>query len=1105
MNNIAYLIQSQFPSIYQNEGKELIAFMEAYYEWIETTKKMSVHENKNFLESVDIDTTMDEFIEHFKEVYLKDFPFIMATDKRFLVKNIMDFYQSKGSKKSLELLMRILFNQDAEIYFPGSDILRVSDSQWYRPTYIEVSKSDRTLTFLDKQITGASTKSKAFVEGVIRKRVDGKIVDIVYLSDLRGDFKTGEQITDDGRLADAPRILGSMTTVNIELGGRESKIGDVFDVITKEGRRGKVRVTGTEDATGRVDFTIENPGYGYTNTTDGTASNVYISDGVIFTNNPASKLIQFEEVIQRIEEIRILSATGLQNLQNGDIVVGRTSAGANIVTGSVISVANVSGNGAVINGPSANVMVKVQLAGDTTFTQQIRINTADGKQFSNGEMIEEESEVRLDMSSITGTFQIGEQAEQKVYTETGNDSVLNYTTVSGGLQLILDSTEGLVRGQNWVKLSGTGATPNASGTYIDSIINSTAVSLTNRYMSLGTGTGKFEKLKTLKNYAFGKVAAANATSVTLEDAWGNFDTDYALNGITSGAVGDIASVFLDSTLTGARAVVTSVAPTYITVKDVMDRSNGNRIFNNGNKIRGMKTKIIDEVVSSSTTGANILAKQGAPTANGIIDIVTRKYAKGMVIGANSIAFGVWGNTEPFFYSEDGEYYVETVREKLIDPPRNPDGSILNLNMKIDKIATGVGADFQIGNLEDTETLTLNTDHVNDDNISGIPYLNIRLDGGGSGVGFVTGTNIVVSGNAYINNASLTFTGGGLNGGEPIVPASGIIRTNANGSITLITLTNLGEGYFSAPTITLPPTTGQVANLTPIMDYGYGFEKNPMGDEGTIIADVLTSEIFTIGKIASLTRINPGRLYNVDPFVTVRNDYIASFARRDIIIYVSDIVGAFLPGEELLQIVPDGLGSTTTAKGTVKEFELTGAGTGVLHVQRNSFNAGFIQSIPITGERTSSTAFVETITDDLASSIMGENAVISGKVIAANGIVTSVEVIDSGYGYIDKGPVTLFREGFPYVVSARSFLGKQGIGEGYWKTNNSQLNSEKKIQDNRYYQEFSYDVLSGVSLNRYKGIINQVLHVSGNQIFGQVVKYSTAKNPITAVTSSLTIG
>jgi hypothetical protein len=1021
VKTVSQLVENQFPAFYKEDGPGFVAFVKAYYEFLETTDKYTYKENRELFNSNDIDDTLNEFLGHFKEKYLADFPFVTATDKRFMIKHIMDYYRSKGSKQSLELLMRLLYNEDVEVYYPGEDILKASDSEWYRPVYIELSKSSRTRGFLNKQIRGSNSGATAFVEGVVTKRVDGKIIDVVYLSSVRGNFSRNDRVTDDGTIKNAPKIVGSLTTLTIETGGRNNIVGDIFDVITDQGRQGKVRVDGIENATGKVDFKIVEGGYGYTNSAlSATATDVYVSDALLYTDNSNTVLdfIRFEPVVQRLETLTLLSATDINSTAVvGNYLLGQSGANAFVANGYIVSIANTDSGGFPILAPSANSTIVVQVIGDTTFTNQIRINLTDNKNFIAGEYIEEESEISFVISSPTGAFTVGE-----IVSQTGRDIVSN----------------------------------------------------------------------TITSFAFARVTATTGTSITTDRAWGNWTTSIAIVGKTSGSVAAVDSFV--TVQQGARAFITAKAAGYIAVREIFGA------FTNTKRIRGTRTKLIDTITSTSVTGAADVRLNGVVTSNGVIDTVANSYVSGIVVGSNTIAVGVYGNTSPFFYANTGGIFqLETLRENLISPPRYANGDIIELNKNILGIATGGSADFKVGLIENTETVTLNTDMIGANNTANTPFIDIKLNGANSGIGFVDSVTINTGGTLYSNGTVVSFTGGGFAGGDPYTNATGLIATNAGGTITSITITAPGEGYFSPAVINIGTTTGVVANVAVNMDYGYGFVKLPNSDNNTLLIDALNNENFTIGTIASLTRINPGVNYNADPFIAVHNKYVASYERRNFYMYVSNITGSFRVGESLTQII----GGTGTAKGKVISYTREG-NTATILVERNAFNIAFQSQYRITGVTTNSSADVDSVIDDETSDVLGDNATISGTVIAANGIVTSVEVFDSGYGYIPNGEVTLERDGFPFIITATSNVTRQGVGEGYWKTTNSHLNSEKKLEDNIYYQEYSYDVLSGLSLNRYENILKKVLHVSGNELFGSVSKTTKIESQLSVANSVIEI-
>ena len=997
---ISHIIESQFPAYYREQGAELVAFIKAYYEFLESSNEYSTKLSRQMFELKDIDDSLNSFLIHFKNEFLADFPSIITSNRRFAIKHILDLYSTKGSKYSLELLMKLLYNQEIDVYYPGDDILKPSDSLWYQPIYVEVTKSPRTKTFINKEITGSVTGSKGFVESIITKLVNGKLIDIVYLSSVQGQFKFGEKITDNDSLRGAPTINGSLTSINIVSGGKDNEIGDILDVIGNQAKHGKVRVTGITNATGRVNFNLVDGGYGYTTT---NSTSVYVSTAILNVNNANLSYSLYEPVLQRIEKVYLASATNINSANVGDYLSGRNAANTVVANSIIISVANTNATGNVITTASANSLVTVQLIGDTTFADQKILTLSSATAYSVGELIDEQSIVTLTVSSNTG-FSVDDAVSQTIREPVSN---------------------------------------------------------------------------TITSRAFGLVESSTATTIVVKEAWGTFVTTQSLIKTSDPTVNcSVSSVTVSNT--GARGLVTNVTGSNVSVRIVYGT------FDASNKIRGDRTKLIATISSTANTGAANVYLNGNNNANGIIGApagannVTKVYANGFIVGQNTTAIGIYGNTQPFFYSNAGIFYVETNRELLISPPKYANGSIIELNTIITGIRTGEDATFDVGVLENTEVVALNTDIIGANNTANTPFLNIVLNGENSGIGFVASVTVNSGGTSYANNSQVTFTGGGRAGGEPWLQANAYITTNGSGVITTITVSNPGEGYYVSPTLTLPATGGTVANVSPVMNYGYGFIKNPQGEYTDTITSLLTSENFTIGSIGSLDRINPGLNYNADPFTRVYNPYIAGFARGDFYLELDNIIGSFSVGENLEQ--------SNSAKGIVLEYD---SDANLLRVRRTSFNVAFSSGIAITGVDSNASATIIDIQTDSSSRVLGDNAIVTSNVIVANGIATSVEVVDSGFGYTQNGVVTLESTNNQFIIQGTANVLNQGVGEGYWKTTTSHLSSEKKIHDNNYYQEYSYDIISGLSINRYRNKVIKILHVAGNELFGSVEKRSTA--------------
>ena len=149
-NSLSNLVSGRLPEFVRVDHPTLVAFLEAYYEWLQEKDRSGKILSPMVLEDViDIDSSIDEFLNQFKNQFLYGFPEKLAisqetgnpVDPRKLMKNIKAFYRSKGTEKSYEFLFRVLYDASVEFYYPKRDVLRVSDGKWYESTSIKISNS----------------------------------------------------------------------------------------------------------------------------------------------------------------------------------------------------------------------------------------------------------------------------------------------------------------------------------------------------------------------------------------------------------------------------------------------------------------------------------------------------------------------------------------------------------------------------------------------------------------------------------------------------------------------------------------------------------------------------------------------------------------------------------------------------------------------------------------------------------------------------------------------------------------------------------------------------------------------------------------------------
>lgn len=288
---ISPFVQSQFPQLYREYGPNFIAFVRAYYEWLENTGN-PLNQARSLYEYGDIDETLDTFVKYFKNKYMLSIPQTLATDKILLVKHILDLYRSKGSLRAYELLFRILFNEDIKVYIPGDDLFRLSNNQFVKPVYLEVSQSIYLNDIVGKTIVDSTSMASAVVENYSKKLVNNKTINVLTLSAVEGSFKYGHRILCDDLyinskgskiskyefdqlssaekttyslaidISNAPYILGSLSSVGIINGGANFAVGDLINV-QNEGKGGVARVASVRDENGKVTFTLVDGGSGY--------------------------------------------------------------------------------------------------------------------------------------------------------------------------------------------------------------------------------------------------------------------------------------------------------------------------------------------------------------------------------------------------------------------------------------------------------------------------------------------------------------------------------------------------------------------------------------------------------------------------------------------------------------------------------------------------------------------------------------------------------------------------------------------------------------------------------------------------------------------------
>ena len=214
-------VSEQLPEFVRFDHPTFVAFIEAYYEFLET-QDQALNISFGLRDLSDIDDTLEEFVRQFKETYLLNFPEVLAfdsetgrpLDERRIIKNIKAYYKAKGSEKSYKFLFRILFDTNVEFFFPKVDILRASDGKFIIERFMRVTTANGPETFeavggkirQRDRITGEITAS-AKVDRAIQFQSGLYEVTEFVISEIFGDFEPPQRLQFDLELPDGTTKL----------------------------------------------------------------------------------------------------------------------------------------------------------------------------------------------------------------------------------------------------------------------------------------------------------------------------------------------------------------------------------------------------------------------------------------------------------------------------------------------------------------------------------------------------------------------------------------------------------------------------------------------------------------------------------------------------------------------------------------------------------------------------------------------------------------------------------------------------------------------------------------------------------------------------------
>ena len=1197
---ISPFIENQFPSFYKDQGENFILFVKAYFEWLEQnhqlltlesyadfnvgdtltqgtttgkivayvdgellvyvdgfdtfrclnvcsditpitsssggatiikkggrTKRMgSLFFARNLPKLRDIDKTIDIFILHFKEKYLKNIEFDTATNQRLLVKNSQDLYRSKGTERSIDLFFKLVYGVDTDVYYPADDLFRLSDGEWVVPQYLEITSTDRSIDLVGKQVKGVTSGATAFVEKYIKRKIKSGFVYIFNVSAVAGAFINNEILVADNTIFDdSPRLIGSLNRVEIgAAAGTGFAVGDIVSFVNSGyGDYGLARVDAVADDTGIVDFIFLDGGWGYTSSSNTDLSALELakrSQSIV-----SEKVLTLSNVVTS-NTVDVINVThGGLGYNNTDVItiatafVNTVAIPTTNATGGIqfVTVTNPGSGFYTATVPTANIIVKNSSGGSTssnaTLTATTKVNkgyfnyfesfiqpkkTINYANATNATAFTEGSLVRFGNATVTTAFGV------ILSNELG-------TSANGEIQISLvngsfNSTNSMFLASNSSIFSAnlTGGVSNTAPPVVIAFsANATSVtvgnSISNGFITLGTSTA-FLTNNDVVNY---RVPVSNTAIGGLANNGNYFvivanSTTVQLAASRSGPAINLSSVGTGAqphTLTRGSATASAAVMGIPTEVTLTISSLSGSISRDDVLYQQLSTgEIIGKGVVSTTS---VVGTTGTIT----ISNVTGAFRKGYTLYNETVVGTTATITEVGLTV--GLYNITGNYTNVYNAFVYSMNTATTANVVV--VSQGTGAGFKVNALADTETVFLNTDLL-----------------GANNVGYSAANSTVMANQAFMS--------------------------------------------------------------LPVANYAYGFPKSPQGNSASIIWSCLNFDLYQLGTIGTLSAINPGADYNIDPYVLVRQPFISSLNYHDYNINISGATGNFLPGEYIYQtstssaqynlVVSDETGyqvgekvyqgtatsnslgvslATTTANGTIvsitpsadsiqikdvlgtfasstvlksvanpalsatvnsvtlqtitstaRGIVKAGSNTSVLKIKRINLENGFVGGQTISGQTTQSNATIVSVAEDFDTLPIGFNASIQANVVTSNGTITALTVVDSGVGYSLNGSdlVEYRSEDGLRAGEAKLIIDGIGTGSGYFKSSKGFLSTNKYIHDGDYYQEYSYEILTKIPFLKYSDMFKKVMHTAGTRFFGSVLLENTATAAVDVIADSI---
>ena len=1080
-------------------------------------------------DSQDIDTTCEGLIDDaWKKEFYTNLPKTAVTDRRQLLKRMKQVYRSKGNEASFSWLFQSLFNkEDIEFYYPKTDLLKLSDGRWALDKSIKIvtSGANNITLFTGRKITGELSKCTAMVERQLSSFAGALEVTELTLSDVVQGvvdgvlfyFKPGEKIiseTDtDGLYADAV-TTGILQTVTVDVGGTNYVIGDEIHVAGGGGQGARARVASI------LDSVVE--GINVIDSGDGYAPGDvigFINDGTGGSGAAGhiQTIISTGAILRNTDLISMFAAKQIAATDYASTFIGHNANTALFSNSSLTFSAGIKSLSAKLYDNQGNYDATTHILAGDRIAKQVSVNT---------------SGVTLTQSVKTVTLSTGISENEKIDIVGGKLTYANANTniITG----FSSNTVLTVRDTHTIGSGQTFSVDYASNTYWGTIISANTTAF---LYSVGSyyRDNDIDGL-TVQNFVNDDniiVYDSQFTKLGIAAAGSGIDSHLIHNGVTFQA-GNTPAAVTTNTFTmvdahGASPDVVAVCNGALNMTSVNIGAIDTFVLTSG----GGKYETSPPVSIANNytpTLGNALDVVGAP--NALLNVNLHSFHAGTIAQDGNV---VTLTSEESFPDANSGLLTITYANGATDK------ITAVTNTTVIRVATEKVFGYGTGDFPDKETYSLSYMALANNITKNTLLYNDDYSARGRVLDFID-HNTLPAANPYIANGNTTLRmdmttaqdfggviehilleekdfhndrysherlllesatlgsaqgGGGIflvetsveflaqeNGTTNTVPADAVLAEDGTRFYTeatagdRITAHSNSVSTYAVGTIAQSGTTVTGVGTVFPNDFVRGTITYSGDDDTTsIITGYTNATSFTVEDSKTVAS---GNTYSIsyNPVLTWginREITLAASGTGNRTATVTEAAHYLRTGDKV-KITGSGTGifngifPITVANNTTYTYTLP-EDTGV------TSPAGEIRSRPV-----SSLWLATSNAVTMDTSPKGNNAVIEVSAIAI-GAIQSAEVYDFGAGY--SSVPNLSTTSGDQNAELTAGLGAYATYPGYYTATTGLLSGVPKIQDNKYYQQFSYVLKTDFDVNDYRNSVKRLTHPSGLIMFGEL--------------------